>query len=321
MCLTTGVVVGSFEDNCGSERGGIWENGLFRSLRTECQLIGVDGGSTLRAIAVTPGGRHIIVGSCDGAGGGPAVFYDDGRGNYTAELLLLLAGDSEGEALDVNASGQVVGWTRAAGPVPGPAHAVRWDFTIPNVAPTAQAGSLTTPEDTAASGILAATDIDDVNLAYHIVSNGTRGAAVITNPATGAFTYTPNPNANGFDTFTFAASDGALDSAPAAIDVTITAVNDAPVSSNGTAATNATSPVSGTLVANDIDSAALTYSIVANGIKGSAVVTNPGTGAFTYSPAPGPAAPTCSRSRRRMDRPIRTSPWSPLRSPIRVRAM
>jgi hypothetical protein len=159
---------------------------------------------------------------------------------------------------------------------------VRWDVILPNTAPTSQDGSLATAEDTPASGLLAADDSEDVNLSYHIVSQGTKGIAVVTNAATGAFTYTPNSNANGSDSFTFAASDGSLERA-AVVDVDIIPVNDAPVAQDGAASANAGTSVNGTLVADDIDSAALTYALATNGTKGTAVVTNAATGAYSYT--------------------------------------
>src|SRR5439155_288403 len=41
-------------------------------------------------------------------------------------------------------------------------------------------------------------------------------------------TYTPAPDFNGTDGFTFRVNDGSLDSAPAEVSITVTAVNDAP---------------------------------------------------------------------------------------------
>jgi hypothetical protein len=207
------------------------------------------------------------------------VFYDDSRGNYGAALLPLLPGHTSGDAVDVNTSGQIVGHSRQGN---GPLHAVRWDVILPNTAPTSQDGSLATAEDTPASGLLAADDSEDVNLSYHIVSQGTKGIAVVTNAATGAFTYTPNSNANGSDSFTFAASDGSLERA-AVVDVDIIPVNDAPVAQDGAASANAGTSVNGTLVADDIDSAALTYALATDGTKGTAVVTNAATGAYSYT--------------------------------------
>jgi hypothetical protein len=46
--------------------------------------------------------------------------------------------------------------------------------------------------------------------------------------ADGSFTYTPDPDFNGDDSFTYHASDGSLSSASATVSISVTAVNDAP---------------------------------------------------------------------------------------------
>ena len=46
-------------------------------------------------------------------------------------------------------------------------------------------------------------------------------------------TYTPTANYNGDDSFTFKVNDGTVDSAPATVTITVTAVNDAPTSTGG----------------------------------------------------------------------------------------
>ncbi|NGZ07726.1 MAG: SUMF1/EgtB/PvdO family nonheme iron enzyme, partial [Magnetococcales bacterium] len=51
------------------------------------------------------------------------------------------------------------------------------------------------------------------------VSNGRKGTARITNTTTGAFSYTPNFGASGFDSFTFEATDGRLVSNTARVNV------------------------------------------------------------------------------------------------------
>ena len=90
-----------------------------------------------------------------------------------------------------------------------------------NRAPVATNGALTTPSDTAATGTLVATDADTDGLTYSIVTNGSKGAVVVTNSATGAFSYTPNAGTTGVDTFTFKANDGKVDSNIAAVTATI----------------------------------------------------------------------------------------------------
>jgi uncharacterized delta-60 repeat protein len=97
-----------------------------------------------------------------------------------------------------------------------------------NAIPQAQAGTLTLLEDAGAvAGQLVATDDGDP-LTYTISTQPTRGSVTITNPATGAYTYTPNADANGPDSFQFRAGDGSGLSTPATVSITITPVNDAP---------------------------------------------------------------------------------------------
>jgi len=95
-----------------------------------------------------------------------------------------------------------------------------------NDAPAAIDGTLTISEDADGGETLSASDEDLNPLTYSIVNNGIRGTAVITDPATGAYTYTPDANANGTDTFTFKVNDGLADSNTATITVTINPVID-----------------------------------------------------------------------------------------------
>ena len=154
-------------------------------------------------------------------------------------------------------------------------------------APVAQDGTATTLEDTPTTGSLVAVDPGNLPLTYAIVTNATLGIATLTDPATGAFSYTPQPHAHGTDSFTFQASNGTTTSNVATITVTISPVNDAPVAANTQIAVLAGSSAARTFVASDVDSSSLTYSIVSNGSNGLAVVTNASTGAFTYTATAG----------------------------------
>ena len=79
------------------------------------------------------------------------------------------------------------------------------------------------------TGTLAATDVDGGALSYSIVGQGSKGIVAIANPTNGAFTYTPNLNSNGSDSFSFKAIDAeGATSNVATISVAIAAVNDAP---------------------------------------------------------------------------------------------
>jgi len=152
-------------------------------------------------------------------------------------------------------------------------------------APIAENGSLTTVKSTSAIGTLIATDADDDSLVYTIVRDGSKGTAVITDTATGAYTYTPNLGEDGTDTFTFKANDGTTDSNVATVSVQIT--NNAPVAQDGNLTVNQDTAGNDTLTATDADNDSLVYSIVTNGSRGTAVITDTASGAYTYTPNPG----------------------------------
>jgi VCBS repeat-containing protein len=106
--------------------------------------------------------------------------------------------------------------------------------------------------------------------------------------ANGSFTYTPAANYNGPDSFTYRASDGALQSNVATVTLTVTAVNDAPVAqpdSYTTAEdTTLTVPAPG-LLANDtdVDGDALTAVQVTGPAHGTLTLNS--NGSFSYTPA------------------------------------
>ncbi|MDR6879601.1 Ig-like domain-containing protein [Bacillus sp. 3255] len=89
--------------------------------------------------------------------------------------------------------------------------------------PTAVSAAVNTVKDAVYTGNLSVSRYDGDTLAYSIAVNGTKGSAVITNPETGAFRYTPNPGASGTDTFTFKANDGIADSNTATVTINIAA--------------------------------------------------------------------------------------------------
>ena len=79
--------------------------------------------------------------------------------------------------------------------------------TAQSLAPVARSAVVTTQEGVAKSGVLPATDPESDALTFSLVTPPAKGTLQITNPATGAFTYTPNAGAVGYDTFTFRAAD------------------------------------------------------------------------------------------------------------------
>ena len=145
---------------------------------------------------------------------------------------------------------------------------VRVTLISVNDTPVANDHSVISNEDTPTNGTLTASDADGGGLSYLLVTNGSKGTAVITNPLTGAFTYTPDENANGTDTFTFKVNDGASDSNMATVTVAIAPVNDVPMADNQSVTTDRDTPISVALTGSDPDGDALTYYVVTSPSNG-----------------------------------------------------
>jgi len=78
------------------------------------------------------------------------------------------------------------------------------------------------------TGIIANdTDVDGDALSAILVSGPSNGTLALNTD--GSFTYTPNADFNGIDTFTYKVNDGSADSNTATATITVTPVNDAPV--------------------------------------------------------------------------------------------
>jgi VCBS repeat-containing protein len=134
-------------------------------------------------------------------------------------------------------------------------------INVSNPAPTTQGASITTAEDTPVNGTLLASDIDGDTLAFSVTQNPAHGTLVLN--ANGTYTYTPDANYNGIDSFTYQVTDadGAL--ATAVISLTVTAANDAPNATGSIAPQNANDGAAFTLgtAANfaDLDGDILSY--------------------------------------------------------------
>ncbi|MFD3306613.1 Ig-like domain-containing protein [Alteromonas macleodii] len=97
------------------------------------------------------------------------------------------------------------------------------DYQAPeeNAAPVAVDEMLTTQADIALDGTLTATDADGDALTFGLGENGTLGNAEVN--ADGSFTYTPDAQVTGSDSFTFTVSDGVNPEVTATVSVTIEA--------------------------------------------------------------------------------------------------
>ncbi|MFV2055395.1 MAG: tandem-95 repeat protein [Thiohalomonadales bacterium] len=123
---------------------------------------------------------------------------------------------------------------------------------------------------------------------YALLANPTQGNVVI-NATTDSFDYQPNLNYFGTDAFEFEAFDEfGAGTGPTVVSINIVSVNDPPVAQLGLQfSVNLGSSVSDKFSARDVDSTNLIYSIAPTfaPLKGTVVITNPATGAFTYTPS------------------------------------
>jgi hypothetical protein len=223
---------------------------------------------------------YSLVGANGGAAHGAVVFHADGSYTYDpvhdfngSDSFSFKANDGQ---LDSNLA------------------TVSLAVSAVNDAPVAANGSASGNEDTTINGTLSATDVDNTSaqLSYRLV--GTNGGAAhgsVVVHADGTFTYTPAPNFNGSDSFSFKANDGALDSNVATESLAINAVNDAPVNTipGPLDAQNGLDAAIIGLAVSDVDAASLTTSLhvdhgtLAVAAVGGATVIGSGTGTVTLS--------------------------------------
>ncbi|MDD2269304.1 MAG: Ig-like domain-containing protein, partial [Eubacteriales bacterium] len=148
-----------------------------------------------------------------------------------------------------------------------------------NDAPVATGAAIATSEDTPTSGAIEAADVEGDTLTYVTKTEPAHGSVVVN--ADGSYTYTPNKDYNGSDSFEVTVSDGELETT-ATITVTVTAVNDAPVATGAAIATPEDTPTSGAIESADVEGDTLTYVTKTEPAHGSVVVN--ADGSYTYTP-------------------------------------
>ncbi|MCJ7983294.1 tandem-95 repeat protein [Priestia sp. OVL9] len=140
--------------------------------------------------------------------------------------------------------------------------------------------TLVTNEDTPVSSQITAFDPDGEVLTYTLQDPPTNGVAVVN--ADGTFTYTPNGNYNGPDTFTVLISDPSGAFIVTSVFVTVTPVNDVPVVPNYECVINEDTTLNSQVVATDVDGNLLTYGLLTGPVNGTVIVNPDGT--YTYTP-------------------------------------
>jgi hypothetical protein len=153
---------------------------------------------------------------------------------------------------------------------------VQINVVAANDMPTANGQTLATNEDTAKAVTLTASDVDGDPLTYMLITTPQHGSLTGTVPN---LVYTPAPNYNGPDSFSFVVYDGKAQSAAATVTFNVASVNDAP-----TAAANTASVVRNSAAVNiavlsndsDIDGDALTIISVQQSANGTVSIATGG---------------------------------------------
>jgi hypothetical protein len=148
-----------------------------------------------------------------------------------------------------------------------------------NDAPTAVALAATVAEDGSVAVTLAGADVDGDGVSFRVASAPAHGTLSGTPPS---LVYSPAPNFNGTDAFTYQASDGLLASSPAPVQITVVPVNDPPVANAQAVRVKQSSSVPILLTGSDVDANALSYAIASAPAHGTLTGTPP---AVTYTPA------------------------------------
>ena len=166
-----------------------------------------------------------------------------------------------------------------------------------NDAPVAQNDSATTNEDTPVTVNVLTNDSDTdgaLDPSSVTVTGAPSKGTTSVNAATGAITYTPNANANGFDSLIYSVCDTGTPlpakCATATVNITITPVNDAPVAVADSYSTNEDTTLTvaarGVLTNDtDVDTRDTRTAVLVSGPSHAASFTLNDDGSFVYTPA------------------------------------
>ncbi|MCP5308580.1 MAG: tandem-95 repeat protein [Zoogloeaceae bacterium] len=156
--------------------------------------------------------------------------------------------------------------------------------TAVNDVPVATDDTLAAVEDTPLAGSLATNDTSsgDGGNVWALASGPANGSVTVN--ADGTFSYTPDANYNGPDSFTYTITDADGDVSTATATINVAPVNDVPVATDDTLAAVEDTPLTGTLAANDTPSGdGGNVWALASGPANGSVTVNPD-GTFSYTP-------------------------------------
>ena len=203
--------------NSAPQGGGLYNEGTLSQLSNTIIANSMGGGGDCENVggSITTNTNNLIEDeTCTPAfSGDPQLGPLQNNGGVT-ETYALLAGspaiDAGDTCLGTDQRGQTRGTLCDIG---------AFEF---NHAPVANNASFITIINSNLSNTLSATDLDGDNLTYSIVSSSSLGTVNLTDPTTGAFTYTPPVNQTGTATFTYKVKDNALFDSKESITATVT---------------------------------------------------------------------------------------------------
>jgi VCBS repeat-containing protein len=210
----------------------------------------VDVGDSLMVDGVSGAGENVGLAVPGSAGGQFTINADGGYGfDPGGEFDDLAVGDSVSTFVDYRVSDGNGGTDTAT-----------LSVTVTGVNDTPEAGpqSVSTAEDVSLGVTLAATDPEGQALAFDFASAPANGSLSGTAPD---LTYTPDPNFNGSDSFSFEACDPEPLCDTATISIAVSAVNDAPTAQGQSIETETNAPINITLAGSDPESEALDFSV------------------------------------------------------------
>ncbi len=150
-------------------------------------------------------------------------------------------------------------------------------ITVPTQIPSASSFSVSTGMDVPVVVNLSATDPNNLALTYSVTNNPAQGTVSESNEV---YTYTPNDDYIGSDSFTYTASNGTYTSSNATVSITVNSRT--PVANDYSVSTSINTPIELLFNATDPYDMPLTYSIESNPASGSVAETN---GVWEYTPA------------------------------------